>query len=149
MSLIYHTSLFIITYKGAFNNYVDRILPFFDPSPWTVFIPRAWTKTDILWPPPPHLVHVVIECPPKCLFFFNFKSNKKEVQASVHVNLFSPSTTRAGYEWNLKSRTFSFFPSHRCMTVKWYSNIHLSTNHSTALQYSGELSWLCFDWFKD
>ena len=27
--------------KGSFNNYVDRILPFFDPPPstWTVFIP--------------------------------------------------------------------------------------------------------------
>ena len=27
--------------KGAFNNYVDIIFPFFDPSPpaWTVFIP--------------------------------------------------------------------------------------------------------------
>ena len=26
--------------KGAINNYVDRILPFFDPYPaWTVFIP--------------------------------------------------------------------------------------------------------------
>ena len=30
---------------------------------WTVFIPWAWTKTDIFWPPPPHLVHAVIECP--------------------------------------------------------------------------------------
>ena len=30
---------------GSFNNYVDRILPFFDP-------------------PTPHLVHVVIELPP-------------------------------------------------------------------------------------
>ena len=30
--------------KGAFNNYVDRILPFFDPLP-------------------PHLIHVVIEWP--------------------------------------------------------------------------------------
>ena len=26
-------------YKGAFNNYVDRISPFFDPPAWTVFIP--------------------------------------------------------------------------------------------------------------
>ena len=50
--------------KGAFNYYVDRILPFFDPPPpaWTVFMPWAWTKTDIFWPP--HLVHVVIEWPP-------------------------------------------------------------------------------------
>ena len=30
---------------------------------WTVFIPWAWTKRDIFWPPPPHLVHVVIEWP--------------------------------------------------------------------------------------
>ena len=37
-------------YKGAFNNYVDRISPFFDPPAWTVFIP-------------PHLVYVVIEWP--------------------------------------------------------------------------------------
>ena len=25
--------------RGAFNNYVDRILPFFIPSAWTFFIP--------------------------------------------------------------------------------------------------------------
>ena len=48
---------------GAFKNYVDRILPLFDPTAWTVFIPYAWTKTDIFRPPPPHLVHVVIEWP--------------------------------------------------------------------------------------
>jgi hypothetical protein len=52
---------------GAFSYYVDRILPLFDPPPppaWTVFIPWAWTKTDIfLTPSPPHLVYVVIEWP--------------------------------------------------------------------------------------
>ena len=54
--------------KGAFNNYVDRILPVFDPSTaWTVFTPWVWTKTDIFWPlprvlpSPTHLVHLVIE----------------------------------------------------------------------------------------
>ena len=36
----------IIT-KGAFNNYVDRILPYLDPPAWIVFIPLVWTKTDI------------------------------------------------------------------------------------------------------
>jgi hypothetical protein len=38
--------------KGSFNNYVDRILPFVDPPPpaWTIFIPRAGTKTEILDP---------------------------------------------------------------------------------------------------
>ena len=42
--------------RVSFNNYVDSILPFFDPPPtpvWTVFIPWAWTKTDIFWHPPP------------------------------------------------------------------------------------------------
>ena len=45
----------LINNKGSFNNYVDRILPFFTPSPpaWTVFIPWEWTRTDIFWPPPP------------------------------------------------------------------------------------------------
>ena len=41
---------------GAFKNYVNRILPVFDPPPppaWTVFIPRAWTKADNFWPLPP------------------------------------------------------------------------------------------------
>jgi peptidoglycan/xylan/chitin deacetylase (PgdA/CDA1 family) len=35
--------------KGAFNNYMDRILPLFDSlhAKWTVLIPSAWTKTDI------------------------------------------------------------------------------------------------------
>ena len=55
---------------GAFNNYVDRILPFFLhplPPAWTVFIPSAGTKTDFFDPIPPHLVHVLIECPLSCL----------------------------------------------------------------------------------
>ena len=47
--------LFQISIVVLQNNYVDRILPFFDPPPpaWTVFIPWAWAKTDIFWPPPP------------------------------------------------------------------------------------------------
>ena len=49
--------------NGAFNNYVDRIFPFLTPPAWTVFNLWAWTKTDIFWPPPPHLVYLVIERP--------------------------------------------------------------------------------------
>ena len=37
--------------------------PLLHPT-WTVFIPWAWTKTDIFTPSLPHLVHVVIEWPP-------------------------------------------------------------------------------------
>jgi hypothetical protein len=39
---------------------------FWPPPPpgWTIFIPWAWTKTGIFWSLPPHLVHIVIECPP-------------------------------------------------------------------------------------
>ena len=34
---------------GSFNNYVDRILPFFDPPPaWTVFMPSAWTPSLLI-----------------------------------------------------------------------------------------------------
>ena len=53
-------------YWGAFNNYIrGQNFAIFLPSPpaWTVFILWAWTKTDIFWPPPPHLVHVVSEWP--------------------------------------------------------------------------------------
>ena len=41
-------SLKAVSYKEAFNNYVDRILPFFDTHPRCeqFFIPWAWTKTD-------------------------------------------------------------------------------------------------------
>ena len=39
--------------KGAFNNYVDRILP-------------------VLAPPPPHLVHVVIEWPQRQIGWLYF-----------------------------------------------------------------------------
>ena len=58
--------------KGAFNNYVDQILPNFDPQPssgqkWTIYILTTLChvnpcglSTD---PNPPLLVHVVIECP--------------------------------------------------------------------------------------
>ena len=41
---------------GSFNNYVDRILPFIDPLP-------------------PHLVHVVIECPYKGEMLHSRKEN--------------------------------------------------------------------------
>ena len=34
-----HVSLPHLFPKGSFKNYVDRILPFFDPPAWTVFIP--------------------------------------------------------------------------------------------------------------
>ena len=43
---------------------------------WTVFVPRAWTKTDIFDPLPPHLVHVVIEWP-LSLTYVNGLSSKK------------------------------------------------------------------------
>ena len=52
--------------KGAFNNYVDRILPLFDPlSPcvdsfYTLSVDK---NRHFLTPFPPHLVHIVIECP--------------------------------------------------------------------------------------
>ena len=44
---------------GAFNNYVDRILPFSDPLLYL----ELGQKQTIFDPLPPHLVHVVIECP--------------------------------------------------------------------------------------
>ena len=62
---------------------MDRILPFFDPSlspspQRGQLLLGAWTKTDIFWTPsPPHLVHVVIECPlsrSSYLIFFQFNS---------------------------------------------------------------------------
>ena len=42
----------------AFNNYVDWILPFFGQPCMDTFIPWAWTKTDIFWPPPSGLVYL-------------------------------------------------------------------------------------------
>ena len=55
--------------KGAFNNHVDRILPFFDPlSPLPPvrgqFLYHERGQKQIFFDPlPHHLVHVVIECP--------------------------------------------------------------------------------------
>ena len=51
--------------KGSFNNYVDQVLPNFDPSP-----PSSGQKQTFcilatlcqMTPQPPLLVHVVIEC---------------------------------------------------------------------------------------
>jgi hypothetical protein len=53
--------------KGAFNNYVERILPFFDPPPplmrgQFLYLERGQKQT-FFDPLPPHLFHVVIECP--------------------------------------------------------------------------------------
>ena len=54
-----------MTHKGAFNNYVDRILPFFDPPPLRgqFLYPERGQKQTFFDPFPPHLVHVVIEWP--------------------------------------------------------------------------------------
>ena len=52
--------------KGAFNNYVERILSFFDPPPPCVnsFYTLSVDKNrHFLTPSPRHLVHVIIECP--------------------------------------------------------------------------------------
>ena len=59
------TASLLLTAKGAFNNYVDRILPFFDPPPCvdnfhTLSVDK---NRHFLTPSPPHLVHVVKECP--------------------------------------------------------------------------------------
>ena len=50
---------------GSFNNYVDRILPFFDPTPLRgqFLYPERGQKQTFFDPLPPHLVHEVIECP--------------------------------------------------------------------------------------
>ena len=49
--------------KGSFNNYVDIILPFFDPHPLhgQFLSPKRGQNRHSLTPSPPHLVHVVIE----------------------------------------------------------------------------------------
>ena len=49
----------IISRLGGIQQLLDRILPFLTPLlhgqffAWTVFVPWAWTKIDIFWPPPP------------------------------------------------------------------------------------------------
>ena len=62
----------IIVSKGTFTNYVDQILPNFDPLPlssgqtyFTYYLPFVtWHPVDfLLTPSPPLLVHVVIEWP--------------------------------------------------------------------------------------
>ena len=54
--------------KGAFNNYMDRIMSFFSPPPPPPCVDSFYTLSvdknrHFLTPSPPHLVHVVIECP--------------------------------------------------------------------------------------
>ena len=52
--------------KGAFNNYVHRILPFFTPPLRGQFLYLEHGQKQTFFDPlPPHLVHVVIECPLK------------------------------------------------------------------------------------
>ena len=64
--LILPIYLAIKIYKGAFNDYVDTILPFFLPPPtstWTCLTLNVDKNRDFLDHLPPLLVHVVIECP--------------------------------------------------------------------------------------
>ena len=53
----------ILFYRGSFNNYVDRILTFFDhPHLRGQFLyPEREQKQTFFDPFPPHLVHIVIE----------------------------------------------------------------------------------------
>ena len=57
---------------GPFNNYVDRILPFFDPPPLCgqFFYPDRGQKQTFFDPISPHLVHVVIEWPHRCFSYY-------------------------------------------------------------------------------
>ena len=63
----YVIQIYGITFKGAFNNYVDRTLPFSDPPPslrGRFLYPERGQKQTFFDPlPAAHLVHVVIECP--------------------------------------------------------------------------------------
>ena len=51
----------LVVCMGAFNNYVDRILPFFDPPPLSGHPFNL--SVDKNRPLPPNFVHVVIEWP--------------------------------------------------------------------------------------
>ena len=51
LALLHFTWFAFLSCRGSLNNYVDRILQFFDhPHAWTVFIPWARTKKDIFDP---------------------------------------------------------------------------------------------------
>ena len=53
-------------HRGPFNNYVDKILTFFDHLPistWTSFTLNVDKMKQFLTTYPPHLVHVVFEWP--------------------------------------------------------------------------------------
>ena len=65
MSLVVWFIPDIHSHKGAFNNYLVRILPLFDPLPFCVdsFYTQSVDKNrQCLTPSPLHLVHIVIEC---------------------------------------------------------------------------------------
>ena len=99
----------------------------------------------------------------KTISVFSFSTSsqlKGKCRRHYTSTFFFPSTTRAGYEWNLKPRPSSFFPSHRCTEVLFASflsqRIYYYGNHSTALEYSavqcsGEfiaVIWLLIKRFK-
>ena len=66
--------------KGAFNNYVEKILALFDPPPCadSFYIVSVDKNRHFLTPSPPHLVHVVIEWPQRL----------KNVKNMVQLNAF-------------------------------------------------------------
>ena len=74
---------------------MDRILQFFDPLPLRgQFYTLSVDKKYIFWPPPPHLVHIVIECPLKKVkafttssFVFDPSSTKKCSQPFLGVDV--------------------------------------------------------------
>ena len=57
------------------------------PPPWTVFIPWAWKNKHFLTPYglPPHLVHVVIECPFEPKMFFFSRKDTNVLSCVIHV----------------------------------------------------------------
>ena len=69
---------------GAFNNYVDRILPFSDPLLRGQFLySERGQKQTFFDPSPPHFVHVVIEWPLYLLFLSFPLDNLLSANASL------------------------------------------------------------------
>ena len=108
----------------AFNNYVDRILPFSDPPPCVdSFYTLSVDKTDIFLPP--HLVHVVIEWP-----LTDFKKNM-HILFPVSPTSYLPHLVNVLKERPLARKGVQNHLSNKCKQI-----INSPMGGSSSLQYT-------------
>ena len=142
--------LFLVKISANFVGVIQQLCRqnfaiFWPPPPaWTVFIPWAWTKTDIFWPPPPS------SCPrsywmPPFLFFLSIYVYVKErdwLDLLLQILMIWDPLESINSPLTLITLTIYTFPSNTMVCtsnfvpklMSLFQNIYIDKNFSFAFQ---------------